>query len=155
MLSWNNSLKIFNEIWQLWEHPSRNRRIIQQNATLEAVAIVHPFETHLKLKFNKNLFALIYVILHRLSYSEQNLKTIGPHRPISQIPECTSSIFNNTPFRTEMCTYLSWMAHYGIWNWCIQGFVNWVNWNGCYGCMRFTEIRVLVEFRRDILRLIM
>ena len=30
------------------------------------------------------------------------------NRPILQIPECTCSISNNAPFRTEMCTFLFW-----------------------------------------------
>ena len=48
--------------------------------------------------------------------------------PISQIPQCTCSISHNTPFRTEMCTFLFWMVHCGIWDRCIVGFVNWANW---------------------------
>ena len=34
----------------------------------------------------------------------------------SQIPGCTCSISHNAPFRTEMCTFLFWMEHCGIWN---------------------------------------
>ena len=64
---------------------------------------------------------VMWVILcywsHILSLRKSN------DRPISQIPECTSSISHNAPFRTEMCTFLFWMKHCGIWNWCIQGFV--------------------------------
>ena len=40
------------------------------------------------------------------------------------------SISHNTPFRTEMCTFLFWMEGCGIWNRCILGFVNEVN---CWG----------------------
>ena len=29
---------------------------------------------------------------------------------------CTCSISHNAPFRTEMCTFLFWMEHCGIWN---------------------------------------
>ena len=47
------------------------------------------------------------------------------NRPISQIPECTCSISHNSPFRTEMCTFLFWMEYCGIWDRCILGFVNW------------------------------
>ena len=39
--------------------------------------------------------------------------------PISQIP-----ISHKTPFRTEMCTFLFWMVHCGIWDRCMMGFVN-------------------------------
>ena len=41
----------------------------------------------------------------------------------SQIPECTCTISHNDPFRTEMCTFLFWVEHCGIWNMCILGFV--------------------------------
>ena len=46
------------------------------------------------------------------------------NRPIQQIPQCTCSISHNTPFRREMCTFLFWMVHGGLWNKCIMGFVN-------------------------------
>ena len=48
--------------------------------------------------------------------------------PNSQIPECTYSLSHNAPFRTEMCKYLFWIEHSGIWNWCILGFVKLVYW---------------------------
>ena len=46
----------------------------------------------------------------------------------SQIPECTSSTYHNAPFKTEMCTFLFWMEHCGIWNRRILGFVKLVYW---------------------------
>ena len=42
--------------------------------------------------------------------------------PNSQIPEGTCSISHNASFRTEMCTFLFWMEHCGIWNRCIGIF---------------------------------
>ena len=51
----------------------------------------------------------------------------------SQNPECTCSISHNTPFRTEMCRFLFWMEHCGIWNMCILGFVNLVYSNINFG----------------------
>ena len=39
----------------------------------------------------------------------------------SQFPECTGSY--NAPFRTEICTFLVWIRHCGIWTSRIQGFV--------------------------------
>ena len=48
-------------------------------------------------------------------------------RPIPQIPQCTCPISHNTPFRTEMCTFLFWMVYCGIWDRCIVGFVRLVN----------------------------
>ena len=47
----------------------------------------------------------------------------------SQIKESICSISHNVPFRTDMCTFLFWMGHCGIWNKCILGFVNYVNWS--------------------------
>ena len=46
----------------------------------------------------------------------------GSHK--SQNADCTCSIFHNASFRTEMCTFLFWMLHCGIWDRCILGFVN-------------------------------
>ena len=43
-------------------------------------------------------------------------------RPIAQIPKCTCPISHNAPFRTEMCPFLFWIVHGGIWTWCIVGF---------------------------------
>ena len=43
-------------------------------------------------------------------------------------PHCISPISNNAPFRTEMCTFLFWMVHCGIWEKCIVGFVRLVYW---------------------------
>ena len=37
------------------------------------------------------------------------------NRPIFQIPQCTSPISHNTPFRTEMCTFLFGIVYCGIW----------------------------------------
>ena len=47
--------------------------------------------------------------------------------PNSQIPKCIGSISLKAPFRTEMCTFLFWMMHCGIWNRCIMGFVKLVH----------------------------
>ena len=38
------------------------------------------------------------------------------HWPVSQIPRYTSVVCNNAPFRTEMCPFLFWMLHCGIWD---------------------------------------
>ena len=46
------------------------------------------------------------------------------NRPISQIPWCTASISHKAPLGTEMCTFLFWMMHCGIWNCRIVVFVN-------------------------------
>ena len=56
-------------------------------------------------------------------------RLVGPlvtaqYRSFSQIPHCICSISHNAHFRTEMCTFLFWMMHCGIWNRCIVGFVN-------------------------------
>ena len=46
------------------------------------------------------------------------------NRPISQIPPSICFISHNAPFRTEICTFLFWMVHCGIWNRSIVGFFN-------------------------------
>ena len=38
---------------------------------------------------------------------------------------CGNPVFHNAPFRTEMCTFLFWMEHCGIWNRCILDLWNW------------------------------
>ena len=63
------------------------------------------------------------------------------NRPISQFPDCTCSISHNVPFRTEMFTFLFWMEHCGIWNRCILGFVNEVNWQ-----TTITKIKFFIYF---------
>ena len=45
------------------------------------------------------------------------------NRSMSLIPQCTCPISHNTPFRTEICTFLFWMVYCGIWDRCIMGFV--------------------------------
>ena len=61
--------------------------------------------------------------------------------PNSQIPECTCSISHNAPFRTEMCTFLFWMEHCGIWNRCILGFVKLVYcWSSLRWCSGMSSI---------------
>ena len=64
------------------------------------------------------------------------------NRPISQIPKCTCSISHNAPFRTEICTFLFRIEHCGIWNRCILGFVNSVNYRD-YSIMTTTIYQVI------------
>ena len=45
------------------------------------------------------------------------------NRPISEILLSICFISHNAPLRTEICTFLFWMMHCGIWNWCIVGFL--------------------------------
>ena len=54
------------------------------------------------------------------------------NRPNSQTPQCICSISHNVSFRTEMCTFLFWMVHCGIWNRCIVRFVRLVYWFSQY-----------------------
>ena len=44
-----------------------------------------------------------------------------------QIPQCTCFISHNAPFRTEICTFLFWMVHCGIWDGWTVGLVNLVS----------------------------
>ena len=80
----------------------------------------HPISMHL-IRSNWNWSVL------SLSFRVTSL-TSG-NWPNSQIPEFTCSISHNAPFRTEMCTFVFWMEHRGIWNRCILGFVKLVNCN--------------------------
>ena len=90
------------------------------------------------------LYILKYLIsfccLHQFLWSEcpqpsslmQNYFETCIKQPLNwpnlQIPECTCSISQNAPFRTEMCTFLFWMEHCGfgtgefwdLWNWPVE-----------------------------------
>ena len=49
-------------------------------------------------------------------------------------PKMHLTISHNAPFRKEMCTFMFWMAHCGVWNGCILGFVKlvfWLDWQEC------------------------
>ena len=41
-------------------------------------------------------------------------------------------ISHNAPFRTEMCTFLFWMEHCGIWSRCILGFVKLIHYTSMH-----------------------
>ena len=65
-----------------------------------------------------------------LNYDGKHFRKIGSssefyymNKPISQIPECISSISHNAPFRTEICTFLFWVQHCGI-----LGFMKSLQW---------------------------
>ena len=63
--------------------------------------------------------------------------------PNSQIPECTCLISHNVPFKTDMCSFLFWMEHYGMWNTCILGFVKLVYSLKCTWISGNTRVLVL------------
>ena len=63
--------------------------------------------------------------------------------PNSQIPQCTCSISHNAPFRTKMCTFLFWMVHCGIRNWCTVGFV-WLVY-----CMHLSKSRTVKIMKKS------
>ena len=73
----------------------------------------------------------------RWQWKDSYLKN-GSKRPISQIPQCMRQMSHNAPFcnrNVHTCTFLLqndalWdmgLLHCGIWDWCIMGFVKWVN----------------------------
>ena len=72
--------------------------------------------------------------------------------PNSQMPECICSISHNA-FRTEMCTFLFWMEHCGIWNRCILGFVKLVYTRGTFRVLhsRFVIRELGLTIRYDFL----
>ena len=49
-----------------------------------------------------------------LSFNLSEIGSLRSNWPNSRIYQCTSPIPNNAPFRTEMCTFLFWMGHWGI-----------------------------------------
>ena len=57
-------------------------------------------------------------------YSKLNWVEMLSNWPISQIPQRTCPISHNAPLRTEMCTFLFWMVHCGIYDRCIVRFAN-------------------------------
>ena len=76
------------------------------------------------------------VIATRVSHlDDQNLPFCSIHimlmvtwRSIDQSHKSHNALHDlispNTPFRTEIYTFLFWMVHWGIWDKCIGGFVN-------------------------------
>ena len=75
--------------------------------------------------------------------------------PNSQFPECTCSISQNAPFRTEMGTFLFWMEHSGTWNRCILRFVKLVYSRVSYqkGSTRHAYVWQIGPFWQDTLEM--
>ena len=48
---------------------------------------------------------------------------MASERPNLQISQCSCPISCNAPLRMEMCMFLFWMVHCGIWDRCTMGFV--------------------------------
>ena len=77
---------------------------------------------------------------HRLSFVNYMTKN---NRDISRGPCASESltnttmylcIYNTTPFRTEMCTFLFWIVYCGIWDRCIVGFGGFIYNEYTFGC---------------------
>ena len=64
------------------------------------------------------------------------LDRVYGNRPISQIPQCICSISHNAPSWAEICTFLLWMVHCGIWCRYIAGF-SWekLSWSWISECL--------------------
>ena len=74
------------------------------------------------------IFVDVYNTSLRQSYISNGIScTQTKNRPTSQIPQCICPISHNSPFRTEMYTFLFWMVNCGIWGRCIVGCVRSVN----------------------------
>ena len=54
----------------------------------------------------------------------ENVSIWWRHDIVCQLAAIALTISQNVPFRTEMCTFLFWMMHCGIWNMCIVELVN-------------------------------
>ena len=78
----------------------------------------------------------------KISISSRNGigRRLSNNGPFLQIPQCTCLISHNALFRTEMWTFLFWMAHCGIWDKCIVGFMRLV-----YLFWAIGELGVLLE----------
>ena len=102
-----------------------------------------PIPSHWSLNKIIRDFAMILSSIHILLNERHFLESNLFNRPNSQIPQSNCPISHNAPFRTEMCTFLFWMVHCGIWDKCIVGFVSlaFSHWSfiemrlrGHYGC---------------------
>ena len=58
-----------------------------------------------------------------LHYTSPCMHWIYRIKQAPQTPSCTCPISNNTPFRTDMCTFLFWMMFCRIWDGCIVGYL--------------------------------
>ena len=131
-------------------HYSSNHTISHHSQPHSNVNI-HPSQPHIDITTFRTTQKYMYHHIHPQNHTDitpfkttHQCHTIQPHAnattftpqkytpchtnwPNSEIPECTCSISQNAPFRTEMCTFLFWMEHSGIWNRCILGFVKLVH----------------------------
>ena len=65
-------------------------------------------------------------------YTETSLRYLMvSYRLNLQIPQCTCPTSHNAPFKREICTFLFWMVHCGIWDRRIVGFVRLVSYCLC------------------------
>ena len=78
------------------------------------------------IRYHSDVLRSIWCPFHTIPFPHcWNTKNLSNNNgQTSQISECTRSISHNAPLKTEMCTFLVWMEHCGIWNRCILGFVN-------------------------------
>ena len=85
------------------------------------VGAAHPTDGSSLSTTEASLF-LILIILHwtHITDGQSWTQWIPINRPNSQIPQCTCLISHNTPFRTEMCTFMFWNLHDGLWEIWIQ-----------------------------------
>ena len=94
---------------------------------------------HIRLMFNFKYYHIrlmcVWTSWHWQTYSGNitiSIRWGWTKRPNSEIPQCTCPISHNAPVRTNICTFLFWMVHCGIWNKCIWGFMRLVycyEWN--------------------------
>ena len=91
-----------------------------------------------------NIFHLLFQMFNWSFIQRLSADQCTANRPILQIPQRTSPIFHNAPFRTEMCLFLFWMAQCGIWDWCIVGFVRLVCWGST------DQLRLRIRLRHDL-----
>ena len=75
-------------------------------------------------------FLLFLESVGRIAVYIRCIQTSYVYRPNSQTPQFTHPISHSAPFRTDVCAFLFWMAHCGICDRCIVGFMRSANWSG-------------------------
>ena len=124
-------------VWKLpwWDHQS-SVNYLTQNLWLHAsiqifsMLIWFPQLPH----WPEKKMAKILQVTFQLNFIKWNsLLKFHWKRPNSQIPQCTSPICHNVPFKSAMCIFLFWMVHCGLWDRCIVCIVWFVNLAYCRG----------------------
>ena len=91
-----------------------DQRKHQSSASLAFVRGIHrgPVNSPHKWPVTRKMFPFDDVIMQ--TYFTDTGTVVRSHRSNRPVSQCTCPISHNTPFRTEMCTFLFWMVYCGI-----------------------------------------